>query len=34
LSVVEVKGGHAVYVSQPEPVAGLIKNASKSLSTK
>jgi pimeloyl-ACP methyl ester carboxylesterase len=33
-SVVEVKGSHAVYVSQPEAVAALIKRASNSLSTK
>ena len=33
-SVVEVKGSHAVYVSQPETVAELIKKAAKSLSTK
>ena len=33
-SVVEVKGSHAVYVSQPQAVADLIKNASKSISTK
>lgn len=33
-SVVEVKGSHAVYVSQPETVAQLIKKAAKSLSTK
>jgi pimeloyl-ACP methyl ester carboxylesterase len=33
-SVVEVKGSHAVYVSQPEAVAGLIKTAAKTLSTK
>jgi pimeloyl-ACP methyl ester carboxylesterase len=33
-SVVEVKGSHAVYVSQPEAVAALIKKASNSLSTK
>ena len=33
-SVVEVKGSHAVYVSQPEAVADLIKKAAKSLSTK
>jgi pimeloyl-ACP methyl ester carboxylesterase len=32
--VVDVKGSHAVYVSQPEAVAGLIKNAAKSLATK
>jgi pimeloyl-ACP methyl ester carboxylesterase len=33
-SVVEVKGSHAVYVSQPEAVAELIQKAAKSLSTK
>jgi pimeloyl-ACP methyl ester carboxylesterase len=33
-SVVEVKGSHAVYVSQPQAVADLIKKAAKSLSTK
>jgi pimeloyl-ACP methyl ester carboxylesterase len=33
-SVVEVKGSHAVYVSQPEAVAELIKKAARSLSTK
>ena len=33
-SVVEVKGSHAVYVSQPEAVAQLIKNAAKSLAAK
>ena len=33
-SVVEVKGSHAVYVSQPETVAQLIRKAAKSLSTK
>ena len=33
-SVVEVKGSHAVYVSQPEAVAELIKKAAKSLSIK
>jgi pimeloyl-ACP methyl ester carboxylesterase len=33
-SVVEVKGSHAVYVSQPEAVAELIRKAAKSLSTK
>jgi hypothetical protein len=32
--VVEVKGSHAVYVSQPEAVAELIKSAAKSLATK
>jgi pimeloyl-ACP methyl ester carboxylesterase len=31
-SVVEVKGSHAVYVSQPQAVADLIKKAVKSLS--
>jgi hypothetical protein len=33
-TVVEVKGSHAVYVSQPEAVAQLIKNAARSLATK
>jgi pimeloyl-ACP methyl ester carboxylesterase len=33
-SVVEVKGSHAVYVSQPEAVADLIKKAAHSLATK
>lgn len=33
-SVVEVKGSHAVYVSQPAAVAELIKKAAKSLSRK
>jgi len=33
-SVVEVKGSHAVYVSQPEAVAELIKKAAKSVSTR
>jgi pimeloyl-ACP methyl ester carboxylesterase len=33
-SVVEVKGSHAVYVSQPEAVADLIKKAAKSLATR
>jgi pimeloyl-ACP methyl ester carboxylesterase len=33
-SVVEVKGSHAVYVSQPEPVAALIKKAAARLLTK
>ena len=33
-SVVEVKGSHAVYVSQPEAVADLIKKAAGSLSNK
>jgi pimeloyl-ACP methyl ester carboxylesterase len=33
-NVVEVKGSHAVYVSQPEAVAELIKKAAHSLSTK
>lgn len=31
-TVVEVKGSHAIYVSQPEAVAQLIKNAARSLS--
>lgn len=33
-SVVEVTGSHAVYVSQPEAVADLIKKAAKGVSTK
>jgi pimeloyl-ACP methyl ester carboxylesterase len=33
-SVVEVRGSHAVYVSQPEAVAELIKKAAQSLATK
>jgi pimeloyl-ACP methyl ester carboxylesterase len=33
-SVVEVRGSHAVYVSQPEAVAELIQKAAKSLSVK
>jgi pimeloyl-ACP methyl ester carboxylesterase len=33
-TVVEVKGSHAVYVSQPEAVAELIEKAAKSLSVK
>jgi len=33
-SVVEVKGSHAVYVSQPQAVAELIRKAAKSLSMK
>ena len=33
-NVVEVKGSHAVYVSQAEAVAQLIKNAAKTVSTK
>ena len=33
-SVVEVKGSHAVYVSQPEAVAELIQKAAKSVSMK
>jgi hypothetical protein len=32
-SVVEVKGSHAIYVSQPEAVAALIKQAAESLKT-
>jgi len=31
-SVVEVKGSHAVYVSQPQAIADLIKKAAKSVS--
>jgi pimeloyl-ACP methyl ester carboxylesterase len=33
-SVVESKGSHAIYVSQPEAVAALIKQAAKGVSTK
>ena len=33
-SVVEVKGSHAIYVSQPKPVAELIEKAAKGLSVK
>ena len=33
-TVAEVKGSHAVYVSQPEAVAELIKKAAKSVSTR
>ena len=33
-SVVEVKGSHAVYVSQPQAVAEFIKKAAESVSTK
>jgi pimeloyl-ACP methyl ester carboxylesterase len=33
-SVVEAKGSHAVYISQPEVVAELIKKAAKSIGTK
>ena len=33
-SVVEAKGSHATYVSQPEAVAEIIKTAAKSLSMK
>jgi hypothetical protein len=33
-SVVEAKGSHAIYVSQPEAVADLIKKAATSLSMK
>jgi pimeloyl-ACP methyl ester carboxylesterase len=32
-TVVEVKASHAVYVSQPKPVAALIVQAAKSLKT-
>jgi hypothetical protein len=30
-TVVEVKGGHAIYVSQPEAVAALVEQAAKSV---
>jgi hypothetical protein len=33
-TTVEVKGSHAVYVSQPEKVTDLIEKAAKSLSMK
>ena len=33
-SVVEVKGSHAVYISQPEAVAALIRKAAESISVK
>jgi hypothetical protein len=33
-SVVEAKGSHAIYVSQPEAVAEIIRKAAKSLSMK
>jgi hypothetical protein len=33
-TVIEAKGSHAIYVSQPKPVAELIEKAAKSLSTK
>jgi hypothetical protein len=33
-SVVEVKGSHALYVSQPEAAADLVTKAAQSLSTK
>jgi pimeloyl-ACP methyl ester carboxylesterase len=33
-SVVEAKGSHAIYVSQPEAVAEIIKKAARSVSTK
>ena len=32
-TVVEVKGSHAIYVSQPEAVASLIAQAAKSVKT-
>jgi hypothetical protein len=32
-TVVEVKGSHAIYVSQPETVASLIEQAAKSAKT-
>jgi hypothetical protein len=33
-TVVEVKGSHAVYVSQPEAVADLIRKAAKSVTAR
>jgi len=33
-TVADAKGSHAIYVSQPEAVADLIKKAAKSLSVK
>jgi predicted RNA binding protein YcfA (HicA-like mRNA interferase family) len=33
-SVVEVKGSHAIYVSQPKAVAALIEKAAKDVSAK
>ncbi len=32
-TVVEAKGSHAIYVSQPEAVAALIEQAAKSVKT-
>jgi pimeloyl-ACP methyl ester carboxylesterase len=32
-TVVEVKGSHAIYVSQPEAVAALVEQAAKSVKT-
>ena len=32
-TVVEVKGSHAIYVSQPEAVAALVEQAEKSVKT-
>ena len=32
-TLVEVKGSHAIYVSQPEAVAALVEQAAKSLKT-
>jgi pimeloyl-ACP methyl ester carboxylesterase len=32
-TVVEVKGSHAIYVSQPEAVAALVEKAAKSVKT-
>ena len=32
-TVVEVKGSHSIYVSQPEAVAALIEQAAKSVKT-
>jgi predicted RNA binding protein YcfA (HicA-like mRNA interferase family) len=33
-SVVEAKGSHAIYVSQPEAVAALIEKAARSVASK
>ena len=33
-SVVEAKGSHAIYVSQPEAVAALIEKAARSIASK
>jgi hypothetical protein len=32
-TVVEVRGSHAIYVSQPEAVAALVEQAAKSVKT-